>query len=345
LVGAPVRTLVVDDYQPWRRFVSSTLSKVGNFQIVGEAIDGAEAVLKAEELRPNLILLDIGLPKLNGIQAALRIRQSSPTTKILVVSEDRSWEIAKAALRAGANGYLVKSDAGSEIVPAVQAVLAGKQFVSSSLTGHYLSFNKQQAADPFRDETPSLTKPPKKSEFVRRHELGLYFDERHLIGQLTQFTGTALREKNAVIVAATQSHWNALLPRLHAEGLNVAAAVEDGSFVALNAADTLAKFMIDGRIDSACFMEMFADLMVTATKSATCEHPRISIFGECAYLLWAEGKAEAAIEVERLGNQLAEQFEVEILCGYSLRNSLAGTENRIFQVICAEHSAVRVLDL
>jgi DNA-binding NarL/FixJ family response regulator len=87
---------------------------------------------------PPEILLDIGLPTLNGIEAARRIRERAPTSKILSVSENRSPDTAEAALSTGAGGYLVKSDAASELLPAVRAVLEGKRFVSGSLAGHFL---------------------------------------------------------------------------------------------------------------------------------------------------------------------------------------------------------------
>lgn len=130
-----VRILVVEDSEPFRRFTCSTLEKRPEFQIVGNVIDGLEAVERAEELQPDLILLDIGLPTLNGIEAARRIREISPTSKILFLSENRSADIAEAALNTGAGGYVVKSDAASELALAVNAVLKGEQFLSASLDG------------------------------------------------------------------------------------------------------------------------------------------------------------------------------------------------------------------
>src|SRR5437868_10931618 len=108
-----VRILVVDDYESFRRFVCSTLERRPNLQIICEASDGSEAVQKAEELQPDLILLDIGLPKLNGIEAARRIRKLSPGSKILFVSQDLSADFIHGALATGARGYVVKTDAGS----------------------------------------------------------------------------------------------------------------------------------------------------------------------------------------------------------------------------------------
>jgi|SRR5215831_8265868 len=113
-----IRVLVVDDYEPWR-FVRTTLQRHPKLQVVGEVADGLEAVRKTAELQPDLILLDIGLPTINGIEAARRIFEVAPKTRILFASENRSPEIAEAALSTGAIGYLVKANAAIELLPAI----------------------------------------------------------------------------------------------------------------------------------------------------------------------------------------------------------------------------------
>jgi len=128
-----VKVLVVDDFEPWCRVICSMLQKLAELQIVGEVSDGLEAVQRARELEPDLILLDVGLPGINGIEVARRIRELSPRTKILFVSEGSSPDVAEAALGTGARGYVIKSDAGTELLPAVQGVLRGERFISSSL--------------------------------------------------------------------------------------------------------------------------------------------------------------------------------------------------------------------
>jgi DNA-binding NarL/FixJ family response regulator len=126
-----VRVLVVEDYEPFRRFVCSALEKRPELQVVCEVSDGLEAVQKAEELQPDLIVLDIGLPSLNGIEAARRIRTRSSKSKILFVSLESSVDVLQEALRIGALGYVVKAHGEGELLAAVDAVCEGRKFVSS----------------------------------------------------------------------------------------------------------------------------------------------------------------------------------------------------------------------
>jgi two-component system nitrate/nitrite response regulator NarL len=127
---------VVEDSEPFRNFICSMLGKRPELQIVGEVTDGLRAVQKAEELKPDLILLDIGLPTLNGIEAARRIRELSPESRILFLSQDISVHVVRGALAEGAKGYVLKTDARRELLTAVDAVLRGEQFVSSRFSGH-----------------------------------------------------------------------------------------------------------------------------------------------------------------------------------------------------------------
>ena len=151
-----IRVLVVEDFEPFRRLICSTLRKRPGFQIVEEVTDGLEAVQKAEELQPDLITLDIGLPSLNGIDAARRIRKLFPKIKILFVSQESSADVVQEALALGALGYVVKAHAGSELLPAVEAVLQGRQFVSSGLSGHYFT----PASDSKTLDRPNEPPPP-----------------------------------------------------------------------------------------------------------------------------------------------------------------------------------------
>lgn len=336
---SPIRILLVDDYEPWRRHFSTTLRSGRGLQVIGEASDGQEAVRKAEELQPDLILLDIGLPALNGIEAARRIREVSPASKIIFVSENRSADIAEEALSTGANAYVVKSDA-SELLPAVKEVLEGRRFVSRSLADSGLNKRpKQYAADHSQRSASTITQPPS-VEIARHHEVGFYSDDRFFLNDLTLFIGSALKVGNSAIVVASASHLDDLLPRLRAQGLDMDKAIEEGRYLALDAAEGLSQFMIDGVLDGDRFMTLLESLIQTAAKAATSGRRRVAVFGECVSLLWAQGNAEAAIQIEKLGNQLARKYDIDILCGYSPGSVEGGMDRHIYQQICAEHSAV-----
>jgi len=126
----PIRILVVDDFAPWRNFVSCMLAMKSEFEVVGEASDGGKAVEKAVELKPDLILLDIRMPVLNGIEAARQIRKLVPECKIIFLSQESSSEVMEEAMNVGASGYVIKSMAGNDLLAAVEAVLLGETFVS-----------------------------------------------------------------------------------------------------------------------------------------------------------------------------------------------------------------------
>jgi DNA-binding NarL/FixJ family response regulator len=124
----PVRALLVDDFEPFRRFVRSTLGTRPGLQVIGEASDGLDAVQQAAELRPDLVLLDIGLPKQNGIEAALQIRKLAPEAKIIFVSQESSLEVLQKAFSLGALGYVVKTRAGKELLAAVETVICEREW-------------------------------------------------------------------------------------------------------------------------------------------------------------------------------------------------------------------------
>jgi DNA-binding NarL/FixJ family response regulator len=338
------RVLVVDDYEPFRRFVCSTLGKVPGLRIVGQASDGVEAVRRAEELQPELILMDIGLPNLSGIEAARRIRQLAPTSKVLFLSQETSRDVVEEALRLGASGYIVKTDAGSELLTAVEVVLRGEQFVSSTAANYVLvEFRGAQAPGGLRSkETFASLAPPLSQEgrVNRRHEVQFYSDDASLLAGFTGFVETALAAGNAVIVVATESHRNSLLQRLQVHGVDVFAAIEKGNYIPLDVADTLSTFMVNDLPDPVRFLKIAGDLVAAAAKAAKGERPRVAACGECAPILWAQGRADAAIQLEHLWDEIAKTGDVDILCGYVLNSRQRERESHSYERICAEHSAV-----
>jgi MEDS: MEthanogen/methylotroph, DcmR Sensory domain len=151
---------------------------------------------------------------------------------------------------------------------------------------------------------------------------------------------TTLSTRNAVIVVATKPHRERLLQRLQAHGLDIPAAINQGRYIALDAAETLSTFMVNDLPDPLRFFKIIGDLIVTAYQAARGEHPRVASCGECAPLLWAEGRTEAAIQLEHLSGEIANTCDVDILCGYTMKSFQREPERHIYERICAEHTAV-----
>ena len=127
------RILIADNFEPWRRYVSSTLEKDQSVQIVGVASDGLEAVQKATELRPDLVLLSVGLPKLNGIEAAKRISEAVPSVKLLFATQIIDPDVMTEAMSNGAHGFIWKMDAARDLLPAIRAIRRGEKFMSDGM--------------------------------------------------------------------------------------------------------------------------------------------------------------------------------------------------------------------
>jgi DNA-binding NarL/FixJ family response regulator len=307
---SPIHVLVADDFQPFRRFIASTLERRSDVQVICEVSDGLEAVQKAQELQPDLVVLDIGLPALNGIEAARRIRRRSPNSKIVFLTLVSDPDVVREAFSLGALGYVAKTQAGSELVAAVEAVLRGETFVSSSIE-------------------------PGTMHAGRGHTVAFYPDDASFVDGFSRFIEPGLRAGNMAIVVAAGSRRDSILHRLREVGLDMDAAIEMGSYVFVDAADMLCTFVVNDLVDPVRFLNAACDLVTVSGKS-TVKKQRVALCGECASLLWARGNPDAAIEVEQLCNQLAKRFDVDILCGFSLSSFYREEDRQVFERICRE---------
>ena len=136
---AAIRIVIVDDHEIARRGIRSVLSGNPDFDVVAEVADGESAIKTVQELRPDVVLLDISLPGISGIDAAKSIRTLAPESRIIFVSQHDSVLVARDALKAGAAGYVVKSDAGRDLPSAIVAASEKRTFVSRTLANRGFS--------------------------------------------------------------------------------------------------------------------------------------------------------------------------------------------------------------
>jgi len=138
----PLQVLAVDDSQCWRMYIMETLQVESDLRVVAQAMDGFEAVQKASQLRPAVIVMDLSLPGVNGLDATRRILMVSPNSKVLFFSQHAAWDLVVAAFEAGGSGYVLKSDAAFDLVPRIRAILENRQYVSRSLNRGPSYFHK-----------------------------------------------------------------------------------------------------------------------------------------------------------------------------------------------------------
>jgi len=302
-----------------------------------------EAVEQAQRLQPDLVLLDIGLPGLNGIEAARRIRTLSPLSKIVFVTQESSADVVQEALDLGASGYVVKADGGSQLVAAVSAGLRGEKFIGSRFARHDFigASNLRTARAPSPSALPASSHPSllRKAE-VARHEALFYSDDESFLRGFAPFIETALKAGSAVLVFGSESRRESLLARLRERGLDMHAAIDQRRYMSFDSADVLSKFIVDDLPDPVRLNKLVAELVDTVPYGAGGVHTRLFACGELAPVLLRQGKAESAIRVEQLWDQLVKRYALDTLCGYPTTSFQSEQGRDVMQRICAQHSAV-----
>lgn len=173
-----------------------------------------------------------------------------------------------------------------------------------------------------------------------QHGVQFYSQDKFLLEELSEYIGNALREGDAAVVVATERHRDGLLAWLTAQGLDVGALLEEGRFVAMDAEQVLATFMLDGWPSEEQFNDVVGGIVTRALACVRSVQPRVAIFGEMVALLWADGKTEAAIRLEQLWNGLARTKSFSLFCAYPMSSFNREQDAGLFLKVCNEHSAV-----
>ena len=329
------RVLLVEDHEPFRRFVRAALAEHEDFCLVDEACDGLQAVRKFQELEPDLVLMDIGLPGQNGLAAARKMLALAPACKIVFLTQEGSPEIVEEALKLGAAGYVLKAHAAGELLPAVLAARDGRLFMSTVMA---------RSNQPVATRATVAQRNPSyevRAASAGSHPVHFHPDEISLLSDFTGFAEDTLNAGNAVMMLLIESHRPEFLRSLQARGVDVNLAVSSGRLVLLDVDEMLRAFMVDDLPDPARFFQSAGEI-VSAVKTAN-RDVRVVACGECAPTLWARGNGKAAVQLEQLWDRLVKMFELETLCGYAVKSSQREQEREIYQRICDAHSAIHAL--
>jgi DNA-binding NarL/FixJ family response regulator len=316
--------LVVDDYEPWRRRVAAELGKSARWRVIGELEDGVDAVREAKARRPDVILLDIGMQRLNGVDAARRIFADDPKARILFLTGQSSPEIAEVALATGAAGYLLKPEAGRSLLLALESVAAGGRFVSRGLPA--------ELADVTRDDG---------ARSGHRHDAVFHADEAALVNDYARFAEAALAAGQPTVVVSASHRLEKVRRQLESRGVAVGDAVRDRRYAAFDAGPELARLMVNGQLQSERCREDATAIIEQAAREAGGR--RVAVCGDVAPNLWKEGLSDAAIQVERIWDAAAGEMGFDLLCGYLIDEArLAEDDYSVFRSICSEHGTVHV---
>jgi len=317
------RVLIVDDHDGWRRSLQLMLLRGAVWQIVGEASDGVEAIEKVDTLRPDLILMDVGLPRLNGIEATRQILERDAASKILFLSAYGLWDVAEAALTTGAHGYVLKMDASQQLARAMEIVAEGGRFVSPRLGGRSVEQRRDEHVD----------------QASRCHEMVVESDEVTLVERYALFAQEAFDAGDAFILMTSDKRATQVDRLLHSRGIDIEGARTRSTYISLDVNDGLATCLVDGWPDETRVWSASTSLFMRAASRLKTDHLRVTACGDCSPLLLRHGKPDAAIRLERLWDDLCRTFNVRALCGYAS----PGVEHaEAFQKICEIHSAVHM---
>jgi DNA-binding NarL/FixJ family response regulator len=314
---ARLRVLVVEDHAPFRRVLCELLQQRPDLLIVGEAADGLDAIAQAEALRPDVITLDIGLPRLSGIEVAGRIRAKVPDAKLMFVTNESSLEVVEQAFRTGAHGYVYKPRVQRDVLPVLDAIVRGGRFVSGGL-------ERIARGDGLASH---------------RHDVVFCSSDEVLVAAFSRFIAGVLDRGNTVIVLVTEAHDRGLQRTLQASQVDVALAIRQKRYVSVSITELLAKVMVNGCPDPTRFVNAAEELLTEVARRAG-QHAEIAACGECSPTVWADGNVEAAIQLEQLWDEIAMSRQMEILCAYPL----AARDESVPAVrrLCAEHTAVEI---
>jgi len=310
--SARPRVLLADDHPAFVEWVSRFLA--GAFEVVALANDGRQALDLARRLRPDVVVLDVAMPELDGFQTLEHLRRESPQTRVVFLTMHRDDEFIAAAINSGARGYVLKSRISSDLIDAIEHALAGRLYVPC---------------------LSSLSTVP-----GSRHTVHFHRDDAQFLDDVSELVGEILRSGEQVVVVTNEVTRIGIAQRLQARHMDLAMLAERGQYIEHDSALVLAAVMHEGRPDEKRLGEMIHGLDRLRHDGRGGPGSRLTIVGDMTVSLCRNGRFEAALEIERIWNELTRPLPFFTVCTYPVECfEQAATRSQLAR-LHAEHGAV-----
>ena len=303
--------LVADDYPQVLESVRGLLST--DFDVVATATHGLQAVDLALRLQPDVVVLDVAMPKFDGFQTAQALREQGSRASVVFLTMHRTDEFVAAAMRAGGQGYVLKSRIYSDLISAIDHAVDGRRFV------------------PFLTSLSAID--------GGQHAVQFHMNDRFFLDEVSRFVGSVLRAGEPVVVVAGEATRAGLAHRLHAQEFDLGRLESRGQFVAHDSAGALSRVMRGAYPDRDSVAEIVDDLERTRVASSSGPDCRLTIVGDMSVALCRNGDVDAAIELESIWDDLTSGLPLFTVCSYPVDCFERGGAE-LFGRVCAAHSAV-----
>jgi DNA-binding NarL/FixJ family response regulator len=317
-----IQILIADDHELFRRKVRSFIESQSGYRVCGEARDGIEAIEKVRQLRPEIVLMDINMPRMDGLKATRIINDDCPECSVIIITQNEMTIAREHARQVCAKGVVEKSHLTRDLIP----VMRGVAMESESSIGQ--SKHPAASGDPWYGLLESAA--------PRDHIVQLYQDQQFLNRAVCRFAAAAITNGEGVILVPTAAHWDAFRPRLESEGVDVKAAEKRGQLTVVDADNLLPTFMRDGMPDSPVFLGLAQNVVSQARGDG--RYPKVRWWGEMVNILWERGEVAASMQLEDQFDQLAHEQDIAIFCSFLMDNFDGDVHARMLPRLGENHS-------
>ena len=317
-----VEVLIVDDHELLRRTIRSFLETHPDYHVCGEASDGTEAIEKVRQLHPDLVLMDINMPRMDGLEATRIIRSEAPNCDVVIVTQNDMAIAREQARSVNAKGAVAKCNLTRDLLPIMRGVKMENN--SSFDTTKDLASQGEPWCGLLNGAAP------------RDHIVQLYQDQQFLNRAVCRFAAAAIANGEGVILVPTVAHWDAFRPRLESEGVDVKAAEKRGQLTVVDADNLLPTFMRDGMPDSPVFLGLAQSVVSQARGDG--RYPKVRWWGEMVNILWERGDVAASMQLEDQFDQLAYEQDIAIFCSFLMDNFDGDVHARMLPRLGENHS-------